>query len=269
MDYCSNLISKAGKDNKALFRSIDRLLHKKAEKSFPTSSSAKDLANTFVIIFEDKITRIRSISIPPENPEFFSSLDISTINCDLSNFSPISNSELSNIARSVVQKSCYLDPLTASLLKEHFDLLLPSICRILNLSLESGHLPSSLKSAVLTPLLKKPNLDHEVLSNFRHISNLKVIFKVVEKVVAVRFQAYLNSNQLIQPLRSAYKPFHSCETALVRVQNDILLATNNRHCVMLLLLDLSVVFDAVDHEILLKGLTLCGTALLLTARKLS
>ena len=267
MDYCSNLISKAGKDNKALFRSIDRLLHKKAEKSFPTSSSAKDLANTFVIIFEDKITRIRSISIPPETPEFFSSLDISTINC--SNFSPISNSELSNIARSVVQKSCYLDPLTASLLKEHFDLLLPSICRILNLSLESGHLPSSLKSAVLTPLLKKPNLHHEVLSNFRHISNLKVIFKVVEKVVAVRFQAYLNSNQLIQPLRSAYKPFHSCETALVRVQNDILLATNNRHCVMLLLLDLSVVFDAVDHEILLKGLTLCGTALLLTARKLS
>ena len=177
MDYCSNLISKAGKDNKALFRSIDHLLHKKAEKSFPTSSSAKDLANTF-IIFEDKITRIRSISIPPEIPEFFSSLDISTINCDLSNFSPISNSELSNIARSDVQKSCYLDPLTASLLKEHFDLLLPSICRILNLSLESGHLPPSLKSAVLTPLLKKPNLDHEVLSNFRHISNLKVIFKV-------------------------------------------------------------------------------------------
>ena len=155
MDYCSYLISKAGKDNKALFRSIDRLLHKKAEKSFPTSSSAKDLANTFVIILEDKITRIRSISIPPEIPEFFSSLDISTINCDLSNFSPISNSELSNIARSVVQKSCYLDPLTASLLKEHFDLLLPSICRILNLSLESGHMPSSLKSAVLTPLLKK------------------------------------------------------------------------------------------------------------------
>ena len=92
-----------------------------------------------------------------------------------------------------MQKSCYLNPLPASLLKKHFDVLLPSICRILNLSLESGHSPSSLKSAVLTALLKKPNLDHEVLSNFRHISNLKVIFKVIEKVVAVRFQAYLNS----------------------------------------------------------------------------
>ena len=55
-------------------------------------------------------------------------------------------------------------------------------------------MPSSLKSAVLTPLLKKPSLDHEVLSNFRPISNLKVILKVIEKVIAVRPQAYIDSN---------------------------------------------------------------------------
>ena len=215
--------------------------------------------------FENKITRIRNIPTPPEIPEFFSSLDISTIDCELSNFSPTSNSELSKIACSVVQKSCCLDPLPATLLKEHFDLLLPSICRIVNLSLESGHLPSSLKNAVLTPLLKKPNLDHEVLDNFRPISNLKVISKVIEKVVAVRLQAYLDFNQLTEPLQSAYKLFHSCETALVRVHNDILRAIDNRHCVMLLLLDLSAAFDTVDHEILLKRLnskfSICGTAL--------
>ena len=59
--------------------------------------------------------------------------------------------------------------------------------------LESGHLPSPHKSAVFTPLLKKLNLDHEVLSNFRPISNLKAISKVIEKVVAGRLQAYLDS----------------------------------------------------------------------------
>ena len=107
---------------------------------------------------------------------------------------------------------CCLDPLPATLLKEHFDLLLPSICRTVNLSLESGHLPSSLKSAVLTPLLKKPDLDHEVLSNFRPISNLKAISKVIEKVVAVCLQVHVDSNQLTEPLQSAYKPFQSCET---------------------------------------------------------
>ena len=193
MDNYSNRISEGGKDNKALFHSIDRLLHKKAEKSFPTSSSAEDLTNTFVTFFEDKITRIRSIPIPPKIPEFFSSLDISTINCNLINFSPSSNSELSNIARSVVQKSCCLDPLPVSLLKEHFDLLLPFICRIVNMLLESGHLPSPLKSAVFIPLPKKLNLDHEVLSNFRPISNLNLGSKVIEKVVAGRLQAYLDS----------------------------------------------------------------------------
>ena len=216
MDYYSNLISEAGNDSKALFRLIDRLLHRKAEKSFPTSSSAEELANTFAPFFEDKVTRIRSIAPPSEIPDFFSSLDISTTNCELSNFSPTLNLELSEIARSVVQKSCCLDPLPATLLKEHFDLLLPSICGIVNLSLVSGLLPSALKNAVLTPLLKKPNLDHEVLSNFRPISNLKVISKVIEKVVAVRLQAYLDSYQLTEPLQSAYKSFHSCETALVR-----------------------------------------------------
>lgn len=104
-----------------------------------------------------------------------------------------------------VSKSCSLDPLAAVLLKENFDMLLPTLCRIVNLSLESGYVPPSLKTAVLLPLLKKPSLDHEILSNYRPISNLKVISKIIEKVVAVRLQDYLESNQLNEPLQSAYK----------------------------------------------------------------
>ena len=119
------------------------------------------------------------------------------------------------------------------------------------MSLESGHFPSSLKTAVLSPLLKKANLDHEVLANYRPISNLKVISKIIEKVVAVRLQKYLEANQLNEALQSAC---HSCETALERVHNDILVAVDKLHCVMLLLLDLSAAFDTADHEILLTRL---------------
>ena len=106
----------------------------------------------------------------------------------------------------------------------------------------------------IRPLLKRANLDHEVLANYRSISNLKVISKIIEKVVAVRLQKYLKANQLNEPLQSAYKPFHSCETVLVRVHNDILVAIDKRHFVMLLLLDLSAAFDTVDHDILLTRL---------------
>ncbi|KAL9957225.1 hypothetical protein ACROYT_G038836 [Oculina patagonica] len=189
----------------------------------------------------------------------------STLDCQLNAFSPTSIIELSKVARTVASKSCSLDPLPAVLLKENFDMLLPTLCRIENLSLESGYVPISLKTAVLLPLLKKPSLDHEILSNYRPISNLKVISKMIEKVVAVRLQDYLETNQLNEPLQSAYKRLHSCETALIRVHNDILRDIDDRHCVILLLLDLSAAFDTVDHDILLGRLnskfSICGTAL--------
>ena len=85
---------------------------------------------------------------------------------------------------------------------------------------------------------------------------LKMVSKVIEKVVAVRLNRYLEENNLNEPLQSAYKQYHSCETALVRVQNDILLSIDNQQCVVvLLLLDLSAAFDTVDHGILLQRLS--------------
>ena len=117
-------------------------------------------------------------------------------------------------------------------------------------------MPHSLKQAILKPLLKKASLDHEILSNFRPISNLKFVAKLIGKVVANRLVSYLEQNHLDEPLQSAYKKFHSCETALVRVQNDMLCAIDKRCCVALLLLDLSAAFDTVDHNILLQRLIL-------------
>ena len=150
--------------------------------------------------FEEKIVNIRSNLGTPVIPDFFRTLDTSSLTCQLVNFSPTSITELSNIANNVIMKSCILDPPPATLLKQQFDLLLPIILKIVNLSLKSGHFPSSLKTAVLSSLLKKANLDHEVLANYRPISNLKVISTIIEKVVTVRLQKYLEANKLNEPL---------------------------------------------------------------------
>ena len=153
--------------------------------------------------------------------------------------------------RPTASKSCSLDPLPSQLVVNNLDVLMPIICRIVNLSLENSQVPSALKVAVLQPLLKKPSLDHEIFKNFRPVSNLKMTSKTTEKVVAVRLNHYLEENNLCEPLQSAYKKYHSCETALLRVENDILCALDDNKYVVLLMLDLSAAFDTVDHDILL------------------
>ena len=255
MNYYSKLISDAGSNSNDLFRSIDRLLHRTPEKRLPTSTSPTDLANNFVHFFKNKIVNIRNGFVPMANfSNDFSYLDSPKLDCQLVSFSPISINDLSAIARKMSSKSCSLDPLPASLLLGQFDVLLPTICKIVNLSLETGVIPSSLKVAVLKPLLKKSSLNHEVLGNYRPISNLKNVSKIIEKVVSLQLNDYLSLNNLHEPLQSAYKTFHSCETALLRVQNDILHSIDNRSCVAMLLLDLSAAFDTVDHHILLNRL---------------
>ena len=111
-------------------------------------------------------------------------------------------------------------------------------------------------TAVLSPCLKKPDADHNQFSNFRPVSNLCLISKIIETAVAVQLTNPVANHHMDEMFQSAYKVFHSTETALVKVHNDILCAVDNNDSVVLLLLDLSAAFDTVDHSILLSRLAL-------------
>ena len=108
-----------------------------------------------------------------------------------------------------------------------------------------------MKSAAVTPLLKIPSLDIKILKNYRPVSNLPFVSKVLERVVASQLKAYMDYNDLHDPLQSAYKTAHSTETALLKVQNDILRTVDHGGVAVLVLLDLSAAFDTIDHSILL------------------
>ena len=73
------------------------------------------------------------------------------------------------------------------------------------------------KSAVVKPLLNKPTLDYKVLKNFRPISNLTFLSKLIEKVIAERLVSHMQDNGMVEKFQSAYKANHSTETALLRV----------------------------------------------------
>ena len=137
--------------------------------------------------------------------------------------------------------------------------------QIVNQSLSLAAFPDCFKLALLNSLLKKPTLDVEALSNFRPISNLMFMSKLTEKVVASQLINHISSIGLDEILQSAYKQFHSTETALVKVFNDIVLDVDRNRTVILLLLDLSAAFDTVDHTILIERLAnrfgLCDLAL--------
>ena len=152
-------------------------------------------------------------------------------------------------------KSCSLDPFPTFLLKDCLDELLPAITTIVNASLSSALVPTSFKKAVVTPLIKKPTLDPDTLGNYRSVSNLSFVSKILEKVVSERLKAHKTAEGLFEPFQSAYRAGHSTETAVVRVQNDILEAIDDGKCVFLVLLDLSAAFDTVSHDILLNRLT--------------
>ena len=162
---------------------------------------------------------------------------------------------LFSIAQPIAKKACDLDPLSACLLSTNLDVLMPVIVRIVNLSLKSGSMPSKLKEAVLKPLLKKKNLDHTEFKNYRPVSNLSFLSKVIEKAVALQLISYLEDNHPYELLQSAYKKSHSTETALIKVHNDIVTAMDSGHSVILVLLDLSAAFDTVDHRILIRRLS--------------
>ena len=123
-------------------------------------------------------------------------------------------------------------------------------------SFDQNTFPSVFKEALVRPLLKKPGLDREVLRNYRPVSNLSFVSKIIEKVVACRIDSHLDANSLRDPLQSAYRSQHSTETALVRVHNDIVTALDERSSAVLVLLDLSAAFDVIDHEILSQRLSL-------------
>ena len=92
------------------------------------------------------------------------------------------------------------------------------------------------------------------LKNYRHISSLSFLSQILKKVVANRLHEHIYKHHLSSDLQSAYERFHSTETALLKIHNDIVDNMDNGKVTALTLLDLSAAFDTIDHLILLQRL---------------
>ena len=103
-----------------------------------------------------------------------------------------------------------------------------------------------MKTALVEQLLKKDGMDAEVLQNYRPVSNIPLLSKLLEKMAVKRLVEHLNQNELHEKHQSAYKSLHSTETTLLHVHNDITWALDNNKGAVFIMLDLSADFDTID-----------------------
>ena len=137
-------------------------------------------------------------------------------------------------------------------------LIFPAVGRILlqiiNRSIVSETVPNSWKTAVVIPLHKKGDMD--TAENFRPITNVPVISKIIEKAVCSQVDAYLNRNCLYSPEQHGFRQMHSTATALIGVTDSLLEAADRGDISILTLIDLSRAFDVINHQTLLDQLQL-------------
>ena len=248
--HFSDLISKNVNKPRVLFRTIDQLLNPPQ----PTCLEASpEICEKFLSHFIDKVTTIRAqISPPASDPSI-----VVTCTSIFNHFNPLSLLELSELVNQLKISSCPTDVIPTHLFKEVWETIGPSVLQIINSSLASGVVPLYFKKAVVTPLIKKTNLDTSILANYRPISKLPFISKILEKTVLVQLQSFLHLHNILDVFQSGFKAFHSTESALLRVLNDILWTTDQGDSAILVLLDLSSAFDTLHHETLLSRLNLC------------
>ena len=231
------------------FRLWTKFLAGKRILDLPDHDSLSDLLERFNGYFIDKTSTTRQ-GLEQSEVQMAMPEDAATATESLTAFQRTSQKEVLKATWHLTIKSCPIDPLPTWMLKQHIGTLLPTITEIVDLSMATGMFPSQFKKALVTPSLKKASLDVNVLKNYRPVSNLPYISKVLEKVVVAHLLQHIQENGMQEWMQSQYHAQHSTKTALVRVSNDLLCVINQRKVVILILLDLSVMFDTIDHNIL-------------------
>ena len=176
--YYTSLINDKKDNNRTLFKVIASLTGKSTPQLYPDHTFLLQLANEFSDYFRSKIDNINDYFGAGNYPG-----DENNIVDPLISFNKVSECYVNEIIHRSPASTCELDPLLSHLMKRISDQCVPTVCTIINKSLMEGICPVTYKHALITPLIKKPGLPL-VFSNYRPVSNLTFLSKVLERIVA-------------------------------------------------------------------------------------
>ena len=226
-------------DPRSLWNTINALTGRMKTRT-PPQASVKDLSDFFASVVTDpnrpiQLTEPGTTTAPHRLLDCFQKVEESTVLELLQNIDD--------------RKSAGSDGLPGCSLKNYAKDLMPSVTQLINASLTSSELPTPLKLATVSPIFK--NGDPSLATQYRPISLLPLVSKLLEKVVARQLRSYLEEFSIIPKEQFAYRQHHSTEDALVYAINNFLMAKDQGLYTGLVFVDMSKAFDRVEHQTLI------------------
>ena len=172
------------------------------------------------------------------------------------NFREVSEAEVTKVAKSIKSNACGVDGISARYLIMSIDVIAPILAHIINCSFKYKWFPDRWKHAIIKPIPK--NDEPAAASDFRPISLLPAISKIIEKIACSQMCDFFKGDMALDKLQSAYKKFHSTNTALLNITDDIYQSMDKSQITILILLDYSKAFDCANHRLIFAKLKAAG-----------
>lgn len=273
-NFCNNLIKKlkrkyerdqleiSSKNSKALWKSINNVTHYKPAKTpntqlLSTKVSPLEAVN-FVNTYFANIGKTLAEDITQQNKEL-NNIPSNLLSNQMSSlvFLATDHKEIFNVVLNLKSKSAPgWDNIQTNFLKLSSHVLIPIICHLVNLCLDQGIFPKIFKQSIITPVYKGG--DRDDVSNYRPISVLPSISKVLEKIINKRLLGYLDKYNIISKHQYGFRQGVSTEDAVTALSNLIVNHVDKGRKCITVFLDLKKAFDTVSVPILVHKLENIG-----------
>ena len=260
LSYFNNCIEKHRNDCKLIWKNINSLLGRTHNKdSFPdyiqsedrTLHNLKDITNAFNKYYVN-VGPSLAASIDQQNIRKFNLPPMPTPNSLF--LMPCTEEEISGLMKILKPKtSSGHDNISPKILKQISQSMIKPILHVINISLTTGKVPKSMKIAKVIPIFKNSG-DNHIMKNYRPVSLLPAISKILERVVYNRLNKFLTKHAILALSQYGFREDLSTELAILELQDRIANIMDNKDCCAGIFMDLSKAFDTLDHDILLRKL---------------